>query len=335
LIKVWSSRNDQTIQREYLSINKPAKESQMSTLNTKSSIIKSIIVGFLLMICFFLIVACIPETTEPPPATVTISRPTDQVPASQTPTNEPVATDESTPTLIPSFTPEPIEESLPVKPQRIEFETEDGTALVGTYFPPAKRSAPLVIMMHWARGDQTDWFEIAQWLQNRLGEYPEDERTSETSVSSMLPAMPKELSYAVFTFDFRGFGESTISDTSGNPEGWLMDAVAAVNTAKTLSGGSVPEYINIGASIGADGAADACDDRCKGALSISPGNYLGVNYSDAVTHLESLNPDALAWCLASEGDAASFEACQTAEGIKYIGISIQGIHMVWICFNLD
>jgi len=293
----------------------------MSTLNTKSSIIRSIVVGFVLIMGLFLLMACTTETPEPPPATatvtVTISVPTD-VPASQTSTNEPTSTDESTSTLIPSVTPEPIDEAVPAEPQRIEFESEDGKVLVGTYYPPAKSSAPLVIMMHWARGDQTDWVEIAQWLQNRVDEYPEEEKPSETSELSMLLPMPEELSYAVFTFDFRGFGESTKSGASGSPEGWLMDAVAAVNTAKNLAGVNVSKYINIGASIGADGAVDACDDGCNGALSISPGSYLGVNYSDAVTRLESLNPAALAWCLASEADVTSFEACQAAEGENYI-----------------
>ena len=301
----------------------------MFAIKTKYSRVRSIVIGVSLILSIFLLVACTSETSELLPEIATISRPT-EVPEYQTPTNEPVATGEPTatteptPTLIPSITNEPIEESLPVDPQRIEFEAEDGTVLVGFYYPPTKSSAPLIIMMHWARGDQTDWVEIAQWLQNRVDEYPEGERPSETTVSSMLPMMPEELSYAVFTFDFRGFGESTQSSTSGGSEGWLMDAVAAVDIAKNLSGVSASKYINIGASIGGDGAVDACDEGCNGALSISPGSYLGVNYSDAVSRLESLNPNALTWCLASEADAASFEACQAAEGENLIRIIYPG-----------
>ncbi|MCJ7660408.1 MAG: hypothetical protein MUO67_14770, partial [Anaerolineales bacterium] len=179
----------------------------MFAIKSKYSMVRSIVIGVTLIISLFLLLACTSETPELLPATATISKPA-EVPESQTPTNGPTTKAEPTPTLIPSITTKPVEESLPFEPQRIEFEAEDGTVLVGFYYPPAKRSAPLVILMHWARGDQTDWVEIAQWLQNRVDEYPEGERPSETTVSSMLPTMPKELSYAVFTFDFRGFGES-------------------------------------------------------------------------------------------------------------------------------
>lgn len=295
----------------------------MFAIKSKYSMVRSIVIGVTLIISLFLLLACTSETPELLPATATISKPA-EVPESQTPTNGPTTKAEPTPTLIPSITTKPVEESLPFEPQRIEFEAEDGTVLVGFYYPPAKRSAPLVILMHWARGDQTDWVEIAQWLQNRVDEYPEGERPSETTVSSMLPTMPKELSYAVFTFDFRGFGESTQSSTSGGPEGWLMDAIAAVDTAQHLSGVSASKYINIGASIGGDGAVDACNEGCNGALSISPGSYLGVNYSDAVSRLESLNSDAFAWCLASEADATSLEACQAAESANFIRIIYPG-----------
>jgi len=295
----------------------------MFAIILKYSIVRFIVFGVTLIIGLFLFVACTSETPELLPATATISKPS-MVPESQTPTNGPAAMVEPTPTLIPSLPTKPVEESLPVEPQRIEFEAEDGTVLVGFFYPPAKSSSPLVIMMHWARGDQSDWVEIAQWLQNRVDEYPEGERPSETTVSSMLPTMPKELSFAVFTFDFRGFGESTQSSTSGGPEGWLMDAIAAVDTAQHLSGVSASTYINIGASIGGDSAIDACNEGCNGALSISPGSYLGVNYSDAVSRLESLNSDAFAWCLASEADADSFEACQAAESVNFVRIIYPG-----------
>ena len=51
----------------------------------------------------------------------------------------------------------------------------DGTQLDGIYYPAAFLDAPLVILMHWAPGDQYDMAEIAYWLQNRgLGGVSDD-----------------------------------------------------------------------------------------------------------------------------------------------------------------
>ncbi|MDO9545595.1 MAG: hypothetical protein Q7J07_02455 [Pelolinea sp.] len=56
---------------------------------------------------------------------------------------------------------------LPADPQAMSFSTVDGIDLSGVFYPAKEKSQPLLILMHWAPGDQNDWVEIAQWLQNR------------------------------------------------------------------------------------------------------------------------------------------------------------------------
>jgi dienelactone hydrolase len=59
-----------------------------------------------------------------------------------------------------------------------------------------------------------------------------------------------------------------------------LDAKAATDAASQLEGVDSHQVVAIGASIGADGAADSCflhntqATTCVGALSLSPGNYL-------------------------------------------------------------
>lgn len=199
-------------------------------------------------------------------------------------------------------------EILPPDPQPIEFQAEDGATLYGTYYPAAVENAPLVILFHWARGDQTDWIPYALWFQNR-GPVP-DQLDYE--------ALPSEFSFAVFTFDYRGFGQSP---GDGNPETWLLDAMAAVETARQLPGIDPDHTANIGASIGADGAADSCDERCLGALSISPGNYLTQAYADRV---QAILPRPVR-CLASMNDQPSADTCANAgPGDNYEAIILDG-----------
>jgi dienelactone hydrolase len=191
---------------------------------------------------------------------------------------------------------------LPAEPQTVTFQAPDGTTLQGTYYPSSHSNAPVVVLMHWARGWQKDWEPYAIWLQNR-GALPE---------GYSLAAVPEGMSLNVLTFDFRGF-EGGAQPAAFDTEGWLMDARAAFESAKTLPGVDPVRVITIGASIGADGAVNACRDGCLGALSISPGGYLDVPYYDAVNVLG----DKPAWCLASEGDRQSAQSCRSASGEAY------------------
>jgi len=110
--------------------------------------------------------------------------------------------------------------------------------------------------------------------------------TPTPSANGMLPLMPVDTSFAVFTFDFRGHGESLPDDAiqdgvSAHAQEFLMDARAAYQTARQMPGVDPNRMIGLGASIGGDAVVDACAEGCVGAFSISPGNWLQVNYSQA------------------------------------------------------
>jgi dienelactone hydrolase len=218
-------------------------------------------------------------------------------------------TNQNTPTQSPalatkvdgSATAEPPVPTLPVPtlvieqnggPQRIEFAAEDGTPLVGTFWPtgPDTEPVPGVLLMHWNPGTREDWNLLAALLQG-------------VAISSPSSGTPK---YGVFAFDFRGHGESGGSPTD---EGYLQDAQAALALMQTLPGIDPNRIVMIGASIGADAAVDACSDACIGAVALSPGSFLGVDYVDAVT-APGAKP---VLCVASENDGTSAAACRAGQ----------------------
>jgi hypothetical protein len=64
--------------------------------------------------------------------------------------------------------------------------------------------------------------------------------------------------------------------------------------------------LTIGASIGADGAIDGCaGGACIGVISLSPGNYIGMDYTQALMAAGDI-PIA---CVASQGDGPSPGLC--------------------------
>lgn len=248
------------------------------------------------------------ETPEPPAATLpppsseppTAPPPTDAPPpATELPTSEPTATS-------PEPTPEtPME---PPEAQRIEFVSEDQTQLVGTYLAAMVDPAPAVILMHQFGSDRSTWERngLAAWLQNPSAAFDE-----------LWPQMPPGLSFGVFYFDFRGHGESG-GNAQGQRADFLMDARSALATMKELPGVDPERIVLIGASIGADAAIDVCLPGCLGALSLSPGGYLGVPYAQAVEHTGEEGVPA--WCLAAEDDPFSADTCESASAESYRGI---------------
>jgi hypothetical protein len=100
--------------------------------------------------------------------------------------------------------------------------------------------------------------------------------------------------------------------------------MAAVDTAKTLTGVDPTRLVTVGASIGADAATDACGEGCQGALALSPGGYQNVPFAEAVGALDGGDPPRPVWCLATAGDADSAEACRSAEGDLYRSILYPG-----------
>jgi hypothetical protein len=180
--------------------------------------------------------------------------------------------------------------------------------------------------MHWAGGDACTWADIAPWLQNRMDENPARlarcaDRVGPTWLDpSWFPAMPADVSFGAFIFDFRDFGES--EKGLNNPEEWQDDARSAVMVASEQQGADPNMVATIGASIGADGSILGCalynaslGSGCLGALSLSPGSYLGPPYLNAVIMLEEVG--AHAWCMAAEGDYEAPTTCNSASGDNY------------------
>jgi pimeloyl-ACP methyl ester carboxylesterase len=240
-------------------------------------------------------------------------------PPAAPPTQPPIAPTEAPVTEAPVVPEVPLS-GLSADPQRVDFQAEDGKKLVGYYYPSKYASAPVVILMHWAGGDLCDWSAMAPWLQNRADENPPQitrcEGSAGASLKDIFPPLPTEVSFGVFAFDFRGFGESE----GGSSANISMDTLAAFETVAGFEGIDAKRIASIGASIGADGAADGCllhkqksGGGCVGALSLSPGNYLGMNYASVVTDLAPIP----VWCLAGELDTESGPTCKGASGEHY------------------
>jgi glutaminyl-peptide cyclotransferase len=211
-------------------------------------------------------------------------------------------------------------EPLPPEPIEGSFQTSDGIALSSTFYPAKTVDAPLIVLFHWARGDQAEWAAIAPWLQNRDFQPNLVPNGSPWLDPSWFPTIPEEESFNVFTFTFRGCeGGCQVF----NREGWLLDIEAAMAFVADLENVDLSRVATMGASIGADGAAYGCYvynrdyGGCQGALSLSPGGYLTFTYAQEVAYLASETPPTPAWCLYSVGDSASARACEAASGEGY------------------
>ena len=266
---------------------------------------KQFIIGLTMMILLTSCGSKMEETLTPG----SVDQPT-QLPATTTVDAPLSATDTLNPPTETSLPP------LPADPQRIEFSTEDGVNLVGVYYPAAVNPAPMVVLMHWAGGDKNDWVMVGMtdWLNNRKNFQGGGMFSPPRFSLEPYPFqnMPDNISFGVFIFDFRDYGESDAAN-SGLPAGWVLDAKAAYETAGNLPGVDPGMVVGIGASIGSDAVVDACDAGCLGALSISPGSYLKINYLEAVTKLTQNGKKA--WCLAAQDDQESAPMCESVRGI--------------------
>jgi hypothetical protein len=242
----------------------------------------------------------------------------------------------SSDTSQPSQTDQTGDEPNPLPPDPIDvvFFSEDGVELQGRFFPAAALDQPVVVLMHWYQGDQREWEEIAYWLQNRGGSGTQ--RGVPWLDPSWFPALPPSTSYNALTFTFR--------DCQGGcsqviPKELLQDANASLEAARGLQGVDPDQLIVIGASIGGDAAISSCasllkkeTQACLGALSISPGNYLGESYPDLVSILENADPPRPAWCFYDEADPNA-AACEGAVGNLYDKQSwdagnLHGMHLI-------
>lgn len=257
-----------------------------------------------------------------------------QPPVTEAATDAPEVVVTEPPTSVPTEPPvvEPSQplSGLDANPQRVEFQAEDGTNLIGYYYPSKYADAPIVILMHWAGGDLCDWKDMARWMQNRLDENPAklERCESETRPApwwdpSWFPPMNADTSLAVFVFDFRGYGESG----GGFGSETKQDTLAAFQTAAGLEGVDITRMASLGASIGADGAPDGCllynqetGSGCVGALSLSPGSYFGMIYATVISDLAPVP----VWCLAGELDGESAPTCESASGENYRSVIYTG-----------
>jgi dienelactone hydrolase len=194
----------------------------------------------------------------------------------------------------------------------VEFQTEDGVTLVGYYYPAAANPAPVVVLMHWAGGDQKDWLAVGMvsWLQNRGAPIPDFDR-SDFDTPYPFPSLAEGTSFAVFTFDFRGYGESG-GKTSRREH--ILDARAAYQAAAGLEGVDSSKIAGIGASIGADAVVDGCVN-CIGALSLGPGAWLQEPYASAVKLMDDAGKPV--WCVAAQDAPDDVKTCNSASGALY------------------
>lgn len=174
------------------------------------------------------------------------------------------------------------------EPQEVHFRAGDDTPLAGTFWPPASENAPGLLLMHWNPGSRDDWSTLAGLLQGQ---------------GIAAPSGADSRSYAVFAFDFRGHGDSAGQQDRA---GYLEDAKAALALFRAMPGVDPNRIVLIGASIGADAAVDACGEGCIGAISLSPGDYLGMPYRDALAALG----EKPVLCVATESDTTSANACR-------------------------
>ncbi len=209
----------------------------------------------------------------------------------------------------------------PEKEREISIFTSDGGKLEGSFYPAVKAHAPLVILMHWMRGDKSAWTEVAYWLQNYSVTEVEQNQDDANKEESWLdptwfPPLAEDESYNVLTFTFDGCLKNGCSTMER--EKWLRDAQAAYETARSLEGVDSTRIIGIGASIGADAAVDGClyinslyPRTCQGVISLSPGSYLNLDFKDVVAQLNSLEPPVSVQCFYATGDSDSAEVCST------------------------
>ena len=216
---------------------------------------------------------------------------------------------------------------LPADPIRETFTTTDGVELEGTFYPAATTDAPLLVLMHWAPGDQTNWAAIAAWLQNRGLQQDLAAGGEPWLDSSWFPVLLEDVTFNVFTFTFRGC-EGGCHEF--DREGWKLDVEAAMVHIIGIENVDLSKVLSIGASIGADGAAYGCHffntelGGCLGAFSLSPGGYLLTSYLDEVSMLENELLPRPAWCLYSAGDGESAAACEEADGQLYQATEYEG-----------
>jgi hypothetical protein len=278
-----------------------------------------------LSLCVWLLAACTSAPTEPaaPPTELpTASEPTTTITATPWPTSTtvpaaPTSTASPVPTEVRPTATATVASALLPDPQEIAFTATDGQELDGLFYPADRMGAPVVVLIHWVRGDRGDWHEIAPWLQNRgLANSLTNPGGQAWWDPAWFPPLPEGASYNVFTVSLRGCRPYPGGCSAWDRQGWIADIQGTLDQAAKLEGVDATRIVAIGSSIGADGAANGCawlnEKRpgvCRGALSLSPGDYLGIPYDTTVRQLSEADPAVAVWCLADEQEV---EHCRAA-----------------------
>jgi hypothetical protein len=274
-------------------------------MNEKTPLKTLLVVIFLFTSCQSGIGSLIEEPTSVPPTTAV-----------------PSATLLPTATLLPSVTPTPTSTPIVIlnpEPVQIDFTSKDGSVLSGTYYPADVNPAPLIVLMPWARGDQSDWEEIALWLQDRGELVREPDYNHSWKSSSWFPDLTLGQPLAVFSFDFRDcMGGCQVYQ----PDRWLLDVQAAMTAAVELHGIDTNQILTAGSSIGGDGAVHGCNwlnesglGTCRGSWAMSPASGLTISFEDTVSKLVNVDRPLPVYCLYGLRDDASVLTCADLPGI--------------------
>lgn len=191
----------------------------------------------------------------------------------------------------------------PLLPQPVQFQSTDGTKIAALYWPPTVSPAPGIVLMHMMGGSKSDWNQFAALLQG-------------ASIAHAGAPSAGTVSFAVLAIDFRGHGGSGGTRDTQAMQG---DAQAALSYIQGIPDVDKTRVVMIGASIGGDAAVDACTDGCIGAISLSPGGFLGAPYNDALKALGS-KP---VLCVASAGDKPSADTCTQGESVGLTDYQVQ------------
>ena len=245
------------------------------------------------------------------------STPTSSATLTETPV--PSATLPPTVTNTPTMTPVVVLDPPPVE---INFSAEDGQLLSGIYYPADTNPAPLVILVHWARGDQTEWTEIALWLQNRSQLVRAPNYNKSWRSSDWFPENTLGVSLGVFTFTLRECEDECKDYLPGE---WLLDIQAAMEAAIELTGVDKTKVITAGVSIGADGAVYGCTSlnksglgECRGSYVLSPGSLLTIPFEEGASELIHSDPPRPIYCIYGLRDDAAVETCSAVPGARQV-----------------
>jgi hypothetical protein len=207
------------------------------------------------------------------------------------------------------------------------------------YFPADENPAPIIVLMTWTRGNQSEWEEIAYWLQGRGLLVREINSRDTWKNSRWYPERNLDRPLGVFTFNFRACEEEN-GCQAYLPTEWLLDAQAALETASQLEGADPFKIMAAGASIGADGAVDGCAwlnttdlGTCPGAFALSPSSLLTLDFRATTDALLTQDHHAEVYCLYGLYDVASTETCgdyQEIQAINYGYTYDRGLELILV-----